>query len=54
MEEAATGVLCKKAVLTNFTIFTGKHLCWSIFFEKLQPFTTVALLKRDSNTCVFL
>ena len=29
---------CKKDALKNFTIFTGKHLCWS-------------LLKRDPNTC---
>ena len=26
----------KKAVLKNFTIFTGKHLCWSLFLTKLQ------------------
>ena len=27
----------KKAVLTNFTIFTGKDLCWSLFFKKETP-----------------
>ena len=26
----------KQAVLKNFTIFTGKHLCWSLFLIKLQ------------------
>ena len=34
----------KKAVLKNFAVFIGKHLC-------LGPAT---LLKRDSNTGVFL
>ena len=28
----------EKAVLKNFSIFTGKHLCWSIFLIKLRPF----------------
>ena len=26
----------KKAVLKNFGIFTGKHLCWSLFLTNLQ------------------
>ena len=30
--------LLKKAVLKNFTIFTGKHLCWSLFLIKLPAF----------------
>ena len=29
-------VLCKKEVLRNFSKFTGKHLCQSLFFNKLQ------------------
>ena len=29
--EAVTG-----GVLKNFVIFTGKHLCWSLFLIKLQ------------------
>ena len=29
-------VFCKKAVLRNFTKFTGKHLCQSLFLIKLQ------------------
>ena len=43
-----------KDVLKNFAIFTGKHLCWSLFFIKLQTFRPSALLKRNSNTGVFL
>ena len=32
----------------------GKHLCWSLILIKLQPFRPTTLLKRDSNTGVFL
>ena len=28
-------VFCKKGVLRNFTKFTGKHLCQSLFFNKV-------------------
>ena len=28
----------EKAVLKNFVMFTGKHLCWSLFLTKLQAF----------------
>ena len=47
-------VFYKKAVLKNFAIFTGKHLCWSVFFIKWQNFSPATLLKRDSNTGLFL
>ena len=33
---------------------TGKHLCWSYFLIKLQACRFATLLKRDSNTGVFL
>ena len=29
----------KKPVLKNFTILTGKHLCWSLFWLKLRQET---------------
>ena len=29
-------VFCKKGALINFTRFTGKHLCQSLFFNKLN------------------
>ena len=41
-------------VLKNFAIFAGKHLCRSVFLIKLQAFKSTTLLKRDSNTGVFL
>ena len=28
-------VFCKKVVLRNFAKFTGKHLCQSVFFNKV-------------------
>ena len=46
-------VFCKK-VLKNFTKFTGKHLCWSLFFIKLEAGALQFYLKRDSGTSVFL
>ena len=44
----------KEAFLKNFAIFTGKHLCWSLLLIKLQAFKLVTLLKRNSNTSIFL
>ena len=41
-----------KYVLINFGIFTGKHLCWSLFLIKLQAWSD--LLRKDSNFGVFL
>ena len=44
----------KIGILNNFTIFTGKHLYWSLFLLKLQALRPTTLFKRDSNTGVFL
>ena len=43
------------AVLQNrcFAIFTGKHLCWSLYLIKLQAIRTATLLKRDSQQRCF-
>ena len=41
-------------VLNIFANFTGKHLCWSLFFTKLQAFRPATLLKIDSYTSVFM
>ena len=43
-----------KAVLENIAIFPRKYLCWSLFLVKLQAFRVASLLKRGSNTGVFL
>ena len=34
-EEKPPDVFCKKGVLKNFTKFTGKHLCQSLFLNKV-------------------
>ena len=34
-------------------MFTGKHLCWSLFLVKLYAFRPATLLKRALNTVVF-
>ena len=47
--EAAAG-----HVLNNFANFTGKHLCWSLFFTKLQAFRPATPLKIDSYAGNFL
>ena len=46
-EEAATnGVLIKKEFLRNFVKFTRKHLCRSLFFNKLTAYMLAILLKK--------
>ena len=44
----------KNGVLKIFANFTGKHLCWSLFWIELQAFRAASLLNRDSNKDVFL
>ena len=36
----------KIGVLKNFVIFTGKHVCWSPFFNKVVGFRSATLLKK--------
>ena len=36
----------KKGVLRNFTKFTGKHLCQSIFVNKVAGLSLATLLKK--------
>ena len=47
-------VFCKKGVLRNFTKFTGKHLCQSLFFNKDEGLRPTTLLKKTSVKGVFL
>ena len=39
----------KKVVFKNFTIFTGKQLCCSLFLIKLLGFRPATLFKRGST-----
>ena len=47
-------VFCKKGILRNFAKFPGKHLCQSLFFNKVAGLRPATLFKRDSGTGVFL
>ena len=40
----------KKVFFKNFTAFTGKHLRWTLFLIKLQPWGRAALLKKEFST----
>ena len=41
-------IVFKIGVLKNVAIYTGKHLCWSLFLIKSQAFT-----KRETPTQIF-
>ena len=50
--EAATGgVLYKKAVLKNFSNFTGKHPCWSLFFNKVAGLKRLKCFSTQVLSC---
>ena len=53
-EKRPPEVFYKKAVLKNFLIFTGKHLCWSLFLIKLQVLRSAALSKKNFNTSEYI
>ena len=44
----------KIGVLKNFAKLTGKHLCQSLFFNKVTDLRPATLLKRVPGTVVFL
>ena len=44
----------KKGVPRNSTKLTGKHLCQSLFFNKVAGVRSETLLKRDFDTGAFL
>ena len=43
----------KKGVLRNFAKFTGKHLCQSLFFNKVAGLRPATLLKKFFLTQAF-
>ena len=47
MQEQPPEVFYKKAFVNNLAIFTGKHLCWSIFLtQNNAKFLTAHILKN--------
>ena len=51
LQKQPAEVFFKKGVLRNFTKFTGKHLCKSLFLYKVAGMRPA---KRGSGTGVFL
>ena len=51
-EEATRGVLKEMLFLKFFGIFTGKHLCWSLFKKGSRP-SGLQLFKKETPTQVF-
>ena len=52
MKKQPPEVFCKKSVLRNFTKFIGKHLCQSLFFNKVAGLTPEATLAQVFS-CAF-
>ena len=44
----------KKAIFKHFVIFTGKHLCWGLFFNKVAGFQACNFVKRRLQHKYFL
>ena len=44
-------VFCEKGVVKNFAKFTGKHLCLSLFFNKVAGAASNLLQKRLWHRC---
>ena len=49
-EAAIRGVLIKKGVFKNFAKLTGKHLCQSIFFNKVAALKPATLFYSEAAT----
>ena len=47
-------VFYKKRCFENFTVFIGKHLCWSLFLIKLQAFQAGNFIKKRLQHSCFL
>ena len=46
-------IFCKKGVLRNFTKFTVKHLCLSLFFNKVAVEVACNFTKKETLVQVF-
>ena len=46
-------MISKTGVFKNFATFTGKKLCWSLFFIKFQDWRLTFLFKKKTPTQVF-
>ena len=46
-------VFCKKDILRNVPKFTGKHLCQSLFFNKVAGLRSATFVKKETLAQVF-
>ena len=53
LRSSQQGCSIKRAALRNFTKFTGKHQCQSLFINKV-PRLRQLYLKKESSTGIFL
>ena len=53
-EAVATKVFCKKGVLRNFVEFTGKHLCQSLFLNKVAGLRLAGDIWCFQVVCCFI
>ena len=49
LRSSLSQVFCKKRVLKNFTKFTGKNQCQSLFFDKVANLRPAILLKKKKK-----
>ena len=47
-------VFYKKTVINNFTMFTGKHVCWSLFFNRNTGLEACNFIKKRLQHRCFL
>ena len=48
VQKEPPAVFYKKVGLTNFTKFTGKHLCQNLFFSKVADLSLATLFKKEA------
>ena len=53
MQKQPPEVFCKKGDLKNFAKFTGKHLCQSLFFNKVNSLGPSTLIKKRFFSATF-
>ena len=52
--EAATGGAPQKVFFKHFKVFTGKHLCWGLFFNKVASHQPCNFIKTETPKQIFL
>ena len=53
MKKQPPEVFYKKGVVRNFTKFIGKHLCLSLFFNKVAGLRPATFIKKETMAQVF-